>query len=483
MEKTLAFHDEVLLSIEDLVKVDPYCAQCSSGLTGVPLSRVPEIAYKLFQKHANLESIAGDQQHNLLDLEHGSDNLFNASQILQLILHSFLCPQESEGHNDAITSQVLDNGHGQLERCLKDVCQKISEVNEIQERLVDDKHMIATEVGSIQHAMKSVGETLRDHEGQLSALDDTQRRVAEEFGNLEMRLTSLQKNRIRNDASLKDVQASLTNLETSLASYRNDLRQQLRDKSNGLHQCISDSLTGLQSSHLSLDERLTILEKMADGIRTTQDKHTALFSQALAGIHSLSEGFMALLDHTQDVNLIWVALRDMQETMESVKKSLEQISRDGSFEVSQSWVRAQLSLEEELLCSSHGHPISPSRAFDDNEGEDHKDLLHHTIGTINAAPNSDDWKNLAIQLYHHCVAVICCVVPVFRIQSRILLATFEWWILRTTGYKLSGAKLHALILASTVIFLVSIRFFSALRGLSKTQEVVDRPLWYALHYG
>ncbi|KAI6098654.1 hypothetical protein EDD16DRAFT_1527153 [Pisolithus croceorrhizus] len=219
------------------------------------------------------------------------------SQILQLILHSFSlstssCLLESEGRNDAITSQVLDSGHGQLERCLKDVCQKISEVNEIQERL----HVIAAEVGSIQHAMKSVGETLRDHEGQLSALDDTQRRVTEDFGNLETCLTSLQKNRICNDASLKDIQSSLTNLEANLTLYRNDLGQQLRDRS----------------------------KTRAVGIQTTQDKHMALFSQALAGIHSLSEGFTALLDHTQDVNLIWVALRNMQETMESIKKSLEQ---------------------------------------------------------------------------------------------------------------------------------------------------------------
>ncbi|KAI6011543.1 hypothetical protein PISMIDRAFT_24328 [Pisolithus microcarpus 441] len=484
METALNSHDEVLLSIEDLIKADPYCAQ---GLTHVPLSSVLDIAYQLFQKHTNLELIAEHRQYSLPDLEHGSDNLFNASQILQLILHSFSlsassCP-DSEGYNDAVTSQVLENGHGQLERCLKDVWQKISEVKEIQERLVDNKHVITAEMGSVQQAMKNVGETLKDHEGQLSALDNTQRRVAEEFGNLETRLMSLQKNRMCNDASLKDIQASLTNLETNLASYRHDLRQQLRDKSSSLHQCISDSLTGLQSTHLSLDERLTILEKKADGIRTTQDKHTALFSQALAGIHSLSEGFMALLDHSQDINLIWAALRDMQKTMESVEKSFEQISGDGSSEVSQSWVGAQLSLEEELLCSSHGHPITPSRAFDDSEGEDREDPLHHTIGTISAAPNSDVQKNLATQLYHHCMAVICSVVPVLRVQSGILLTTFEWWILRTTGYKLSGAKLHTLILTSTVVFLVSIGFFSVLRGLPKTQEVVDQPLWYALRYG
>ncbi|KAI6018435.1 hypothetical protein EDC04DRAFT_2902158 [Pisolithus marmoratus] len=141
-------------------------------------------------------------------------------------------------------------------------------------------------------------EMLGDHEGRLSALDDTQRRVVEEFNNLEMRLASVQKNRIRKDSSLKDIQASLANLEANLTSCRHDLKQQVRNKSDALHQCITDSLTGLQSSQLSLDERLTILENKADGIRTAQDKHTMLFSQALAGIHSLSQGFMTLLDHS-----------------------------------------------------------------------------------------------------------------------------------------------------------------------------------------
>ncbi|KAI6004557.1 hypothetical protein EDC04DRAFT_2908134 [Pisolithus marmoratus] len=341
MDATLTFHDEVLLSIENLIKADPYCAQCSDGLIRVPL------------RH---------QQYRLLDLEPDTDNLFNAPQILQLVLHSFslstsLCP-ESEGHNDASTCQIPDSHHASLERCLKDICQKISEVNKIQKQLVGNKHVMVAKVESMQHTMKSVGETLRDHEGQLSVLDDTQRQVAEEFDNLEMCLTSLQKNRICKDASLKDIQASLANLETNLASYRQDLRQQLKDKNSGLHQRISDSLTGLQSSQLLLDERLTILERKADGIWSTQDKHTALFLQALAGIHSLSQGFMMLLDHTWDIHVIQVALHKIQETMESVKTSLEQISDDGSSDVPQSWAHAQLSLEEELLCSTHGLPIT-----------------------------------------------------------------------------------------------------------------------------
>ncbi|KAI5996768.1 hypothetical protein EDC04DRAFT_2909840 [Pisolithus marmoratus] len=392
-----------------------------------------------------------------------------------------LCP-ESEGRNDASTCQIPDSRRASLERCLKDICQKISEVNEIQKQLVGDKHVMVAKVESMQHTMKSVGETLRDHEGQLSVLDDTQRRVAEEFDNLEMCLTSLQKNRIRKDASLKDIQASLANLETNLTSYRQDLRQQLKDKNSGLHQRISDSLTGLQSSQLSLDERLTILERKADGIRSTQDKHTALFSQALAGIHSLSQGFMTLLDHTRDIHVIQVALHEIQETMESVKTSLEQISDNGSSDVPQSWAHAQLSLEEELLCSTHGLPITPSRAFDDSKETGPGDPLHHTAGAGGAAARSDDQKNLAVQLYHYGVVVIRAAIPVFSIQSGISLTTFEW-ILRTAGCKFSRTKLHALILASIVIFLVSIGLFSALRSLPKTQEVVDRPLWYALRYG
>ncbi|KAI6098702.1 hypothetical protein F5141DRAFT_1219415 [Pisolithus sp. B1] len=83
-----------------------------------------------------------------------------------------------------------------------------------------------------------------------------------------------------------------------------------------------------------------------------------LFSQSLGGIHSLSEGFMMLLDHTQDIDIIWVALCDMQETMDCVKTTLEQISRDGSSDMAQNWACPQLSLEEELCCSTHGFPTS-----------------------------------------------------------------------------------------------------------------------------
>ncbi|KAI6005557.1 hypothetical protein EDD15DRAFT_2358701 [Pisolithus albus] len=405
MDASLDFHDEVLLSLEDLIKADPYCAQCSNGLTRVPLGRVPDIAHKLLQKHANLDSIAGHQQYHLLDLEVGTDNLFNTSQILQLILHSFSLSAsadrvtshclESEGCDDVGTCPVPINGHSPLERCLKDICQKISEVNEIQEQLVDDKHVIAAKVEGMRHTMKSVDETLGDHEGRLSALDDTQRRVAEEFNNLERCLASVQKNRIRKDASLKDIQASLANLEANLTSCRHDLKQQVRNKSDALHQCITDSLTGLQSSQLSLDERLTILENKADGIRTAQDKHTALFSQALAGIHSLSQGFMTLLDHTQDIDVIRVALRDMQETMDSVKTSLEQISGDGSSHVAQSWAHPQLSLEEELRRSTHGFPTS-SRVVDDSEETGPEGPLQRGAG--GAAPSSDAGKNLHQQI-------------------------------------------------------------------------------------
>ncbi|KIO03545.1 hypothetical protein M404DRAFT_9538 [Pisolithus tinctorius Marx 270] len=291
---------------------------------------------------------------------------------------------ESEEPNNA-------SDHSLLERCLEDVCQKIAEVKEIQEQLVDDKHVIAAKVESMQYVMKSVGETLRDHEGQLCDLDDTQRRVAEEFSNLEKRLASLQKIRIRKDASLKEIQTSLENLETNLASCRRDLQQQVRDKHDDLHQCITDSLSGLQSSQLSLDERLTILEEKADGIRAAQDKHMAFFSQTLAGIHSLSQGFMTLLDHTHDIGPIRVALCDMQEAMESVKKSLEQISGDGISDVSQGWAQAQLSLEEELLCSTRSFPTTPSgTAFTGSEEAGPEDSWQCTA----AAPSSDDWKPL-----------------------------------------------------------------------------------------
>ncbi|KAI6153176.1 hypothetical protein BKA82DRAFT_4011520 [Pisolithus tinctorius] len=363
---------------------------------------------------------------------------------------------ESEEPNNA-------SDHSLLERCLEDVCQKIAEVKEIQEQLVDDKHVIATKVESMQYVMKSVGETLRDHEGQLCDLDDTQRRVAEEFSNLEKRLASLQKIRIRKDASLKEIQTSLENLETNLASCRRDLQQQVRDKHDDLHQCITDSLSGLQSSQLSLDEPLTILEEKADGIRATQDKHMAFFSQTLAGIHSLSQGFMTLLDHTHDIGPIRVALCDMQEAMESVKKSLEQISGDGISDVSQGWAQAQLSLEEELLCTFNG-----------SEEAGPEDSWQCTA----AAPSSDDWKPLVAHLYRYSVVPICSAIRTFSIQLGIWLTIFGCRILRTAGYKLSGTKLHALILASIMVFLIFIGVFSALRGgLPQTQEVVmDRPL-------
>ncbi|KAI6104668.1 hypothetical protein EDD17DRAFT_1503357 [Pisolithus thermaeus] len=488
MDASLDFHEEVLLSLEDLIKADPHRTQCSNGLTRIPLSQVPDIAHKLLQKHTNLDLIAGHQQYCLLDLEVGTDNLFNTSQILQLILHSFSLSAritshclESEGCDDVSTCRVPTNGHSPLERCLKDICQKISKVNEMQEQLVDDKHVIAAKVEGMRYMMKSVDATLGDHEGRLSALDDTQRRVAEEFNNLEKRLASVQKNRIRKDTSLKDIQASLVNLEANLTSCRHDLKQQVRNKSDALHQCITDSLTGLQSSQLLLDERLTILEKKANGIWTAQDKHTTLFSQALAGIHSLSQGFMTLLDHTQDIDIIRVALRDMQETMDSVKTSLEQISGDGSSDMAQSWAHPQPSLEEELRRSTHGFPPS-SRVVDDSKETSPEGPLQ--CGAGGAAPSSEAGKNLAAQLYRYSVAIICSVIPVFSRQPGISLTTYERCILCIAGWKLSRTQMYTLILASAVVFLVFISFFAALRGGPlKTQEEVDRPLWYALRYG
>ncbi|KAI6044627.1 hypothetical protein EDC04DRAFT_2599358 [Pisolithus marmoratus] len=309
MDTAPDFHDKVLLSLEDLIKADPHCVQCNNGLTCIPLNQVLDVAYKLLQKHANLELLVEHQQNCLLDLKLGVDIyssflfIIYKIAVLRSLLVSFWNPRDL---------MMLAPRH------FKDVCQKISEVNEIQGQPVGDKvhpqlcydtvadtwsqHVIAARVESIQHMMKSVDETLRDHEGQLSALDDTQRRVAEEFSNLEM----------FQDISLKDIQASLANLEANLASYRHDLRQQLRDKN------IISTLAG----------------------QATENKHMGLFSQALEGIHSLSQGFMMLLDHTQDIGIIQTALHDMQESMESVKKSLEQISRDGSSEVSQSWAHA-----------------------------------------------------------------------------------------------------------------------------------------------
>ncbi|KAI6045920.1 armadillo-type protein [Pisolithus marmoratus] len=359
----------------------------------------------------------------------------------------------------------------------------ISQVNEIQEQLVDNEHVIAATVEGMQHMMKSVDEMLGDHEGQLSALDNTQRWVVEEFNNLEMCLASVQKNRIHKDGSLKDIQASLANLEANLTLCRHDLKQQVRNKSDALHQCITNSLTGLQSSQLFLDERSTILENKANGIWTAQDKHTMLFSQALAGIHSLSQGFMTLLDHTQDIDIIQVALCDMQETMDSVKTSLEQISGDSSSDMAQSWAYPQLSLEEELCHITHGLPTL-SRVVDDSKETSPEGPLQCTSGAGSAAPSSKAGKNLVAQLYCYSVAIICSVIPVYSGQPGISLTTYEWQILCIAGWKLSRTQLHALILASTMVFLVFIGFFSALRGGPlKTQEEVDWPLWYALHYG
>ncbi|KAI6041187.1 hypothetical protein EDC04DRAFT_2601929 [Pisolithus marmoratus] len=474
MDIALDFHNEVLLSLEDFIKADPHCVQSNNGLICVPLHWVLDILI--------LHS-------------------FSSSTSVEKFTNLFL---ESEGRDDASPCPLADKAHSPLESHFKDVCQKISEPNEIQGQPAGDKsqHVIAAQVASMQHMMESVGKTLRDHEGQLSALDDTQRRVAEEFSNLEMRLTSLQKNHICKvhdrvwthsnyshrfqDVSLKDIQASLANLEANLSSYRHDLGRQLRDKSNGLCQCISDSLTGIQSSQLSLDERLAILEKKANGIRTAQDKNTGLLSQALAGIHSLSQGFMMLLDHTQDIGVIRTALCDMQEAMESVRKSLEQISGDGSADMSQSCAHAQLSLTEELLCSTHGFPITSSRVLDgDMAGLE--DLLQPTTGVDGAVSSSNDQRISAAKLYHYSVTAIYSVIPVVSIQSGILWAISQCRILHN---KLSGAWSHAFFLASVAVFLVFIGFFSALRGgLPKTQEVVDRPLcpepcwqWHFLSY-
>ncbi|KAI5985676.1 armadillo-type protein [Pisolithus marmoratus] len=234
---------------------------------------------------------------------------------------------ESEGCDNINTCQVSDNGHSPLERCLKDISQKISQkisqVNEIQEQLVDDEHVIAATVEGMQHTMKSMDKTLGDHEGWLSALDDTQRWVAEEFNNLEMRLASVQKNCILQsfqDGSLKDIQASLANLEANLTSCRHDLKQQVRNKSWTL-------------------------------------------------------------------TLSWVALHDMQETMDSVKTSLEQISGDSSSDMAQSWAYPQLSLEEELCHITH----VKKRAL--------KVHCSSTSGAGSAAPSSEAGKNLSLSAF------------------------------------------------------------------------------------
>ncbi|KAI5990914.1 hypothetical protein EDD15DRAFT_2369259 [Pisolithus albus] len=149
MDTAPDFYDEVLLSLEDLVKLDPHSVQSSNGLTCVPLHRVPDVAYKLFQKHANLESLAEHRQYCPLDLELGTDNVFNASQILALILHSFSSSTsveklaslflDSEGRDDAATCQFADKVHSPLERRFEDVFKKVSEVNEIQGQPAGDK--------------------------------------------------------------------------------------------------------------------------------------------------------------------------------------------------------------------------------------------------------------------------------------------------------------------------------------------------------
>ncbi|KAI6041692.1 hypothetical protein EDC04DRAFT_2601482 [Pisolithus marmoratus] len=401
MDTAPDFHDEVLLSLEDLVKADPHY-----------------VAYKLLQKHANLESLAEHQQYCPLDLELGIDMCLMLDCSAEKFASLFL--ESSKGPDDAGTCQFTDNGHSPLKRHFKDVCQKISEVNEIQGQQAGNKHMIAARVESMQYMTKSVDETLTDHEGQLSALDDTQR---------------------FQDISLKDIQASLANLEANLASYRHDLRQQLRDKN----------------------------KKKANGIWTAQDKHMGLFSQALEDIHSLSQGLMMLLDHTQDIGIIWTALHDMQESMESVKKSLEQISRDGSSEV------------------THGFPITPSRVLDDGETAGLEDLLQCTAGVDGAASSSDDQRSLAAKLYHYSMTAIWSVIPAVSIQLGIS-SIISWCQILCN--KLSEAQLCTFILASVAVFLAFIGFFLAFRGsLLKTQEVMDQPLcpepgwqWHFLSY-
>ncbi|KAI5990979.1 hypothetical protein EDD15DRAFT_2450643 [Pisolithus albus] len=87
---------------------------------------------------------------------------------------------ESEGCDDVCTCHVPVNGHSPLERCLKDICQKISEVNEIQEQLVDDKHVIAAKVEGMRHTMKSVEETLGGHGCALMNLADQLELLEEE---------------------------------------------------------------------------------------------------------------------------------------------------------------------------------------------------------------------------------------------------------------------------------------------------------------
>ncbi|KAI6137454.1 hypothetical protein EDD17DRAFT_1517339 [Pisolithus thermaeus] len=193
--------------------------------------------------------------------------------------------QESEGHGDASNCQSTDKAHSPLERHFKDVCQK---ANEIQGQPVGNRHVIAAQVECMQHMMKSVGKTLRDHE-----------------------------------------------------------------------------------------------EKQADGIQTAQDKHMGLFLQAL----------QAYIVSFKDIGIIWTALHNMQEAMESVKESLEQISGDGSSDMSQSWVHAQLSLAGELPHSACGFPITLSRVLDDGDMAVLEDLLQSTTGADGDASSSDNQRS------------------------------------------------------------------------------------------
>ncbi|KAI6100904.1 hypothetical protein EV401DRAFT_1894372 [Pisolithus croceorrhizus] len=135
----------------------------------------------------------------------------------------------------------------------------------------------------------------------------------------------------------------------------------------------------------------------------------------------------------------------MQEAMESVKESLEQISGDGSSDMSQSWVHAQLSLAGELPHSACGFPITLSRVLDDGDMAVLEDLLQSTTGADGDASSSDESEKLFV-----------------NIQSGILWMISQCWVLHN---KLSGAQLHAFFLASVVVFLVFTGFFLAPEGV------------------
>ncbi|KAI6098708.1 hypothetical protein F5141DRAFT_1066771 [Pisolithus sp. B1] len=154
----------------------------------------------------------------------------------------------------------------------------------------------------------------------------------------------------------------------------------------------------------------------------------------------------------------------MQEAMESVKESLEQISGDGSSDMSQSWVHAQLSLAGELPHSACGFPITLSRVLDDGDMAVLEDLLQSTAGADGDASSSDNQRSSAAKLYHYSVTVICSIIPVANIQSGILWMISQCWVLHN---KLSGAQLHAFFLASVVVFLVFTGFFLAPEGSAK----------------